>query len=167
MSPLWPEVIMLAVRRRANTASLFLERAIATFPIVCVACFPRGCALRSPLYHCAEFFLASMVFTRADLPICSNDKRSVAAIVSSHLNGRRIHHCHSHSVWSRACANNLLAGHNGCDFRGSVFHSVIVSETGSSSLNRPSCTAASAAIPQKLFVPLKIGHRLFPKPPFA
>ena len=45
-----------------------------------------------------------------------------------------------------------------CDLRGSLFHSVIVSETGSSSLNSPSWTAASAAIPQKLFVPLKIGH---------
>src|SRR4029434_4585746 len=54
-----------------------------------------------------------------------------------------------------------------CVFRGSLFHSVIVSDTGSSSLNNPSCTAASAAIPQKLLVPLKIGHRLFADPPFA
>src|ERR1700745_4176240 len=54
-----------------------------------------------------------------------------------------------------------------CDFRGSFFHSVIVSDTGPSSLNRPCCRAASAAIPQKLFVPLKIGHRLLADPAFA
>src|SRR5207249_11613518 len=35
---------------------------------------------------------------------------------------------------------------------------LIVSETRSSSLNNPSCTAASVAIPQKLFVPLNIGQ---------
>jgi hypothetical protein len=44
---------------------------------------------------------------------------------------------------------------------------VIVSETGSSSLNSPSFTAARAAIPQKLFVPLKIGHLSRADPPLA
>src|SRR6266403_3603463 len=53
------------------------------------------------------------------------------------------------------------------DLRGSLFHSVMVSETGSSSLSSPSCTAASAAIPQKLFVPLKIGHLPRADPPLA
>jgi hypothetical protein len=53
------------------------------------------------------------------------------------------------------------------DLRGSFFHSVIVFDTGSSNLNSPSCAAANAAIPQKLFVPLKIGHLLFGDPPFA
>jgi hypothetical protein len=53
------------------------------------------------------------------------------------------------------------------DLRGSFFHSVIVSETRSSSLNNPSCTPASAAIPQKLFVPLKIGHLPRADPPLA
>src|SRR4051812_14166945 len=46
------------------------------------------------------------------------------------------------------------------DFRGSVFHSGIVAETRSSSLKSPSCTPHNAAIPQKLFVPLKIGQRV-------
>jgi len=53
------------------------------------------------------------------------------------------------------------------DLRASLFHSVIVSETGSSILNKPSRTAASAAIPQKLFVPLKIGHLPRADPPLA
>src|SRR5207302_266560 len=54
-----------------------------------------------------------------------------------------------------------------CDLRGSLFHSVIVSETGSSSLNKPSRVAASAATPQKLLVPLKIGHLSRADPPLA
>jgi hypothetical protein len=54
-----------------------------------------------------------------------------------------------------------------CDLRGLLFHSVIVSETGSSSLNNPSRAAASAAIPQKLFVPLKMGHFPRAEPPLA
>ena len=54
-----------------------------------------------------------------------------------------------------------------CDLRESLFHSAIMSETGSSSLKNPSRTAASAAIPQKLFVPLKIGHLPVAEPPLA
>src|SRR5204863_4339651 len=65
------------------------------------------------------------------------------------------------SVWLSNCRIVIL------DLRGSFFHSVIVSETTSSSLNTPSCTAASAATPQKLIVPLKIGHLPLPEPPFA
>jgi hypothetical protein len=45
------------------------------------------------------------------------------------------------------------------DFLGSVFHSVIVAETGSSNRNRLSRTPHKAARPQKLFVPLKTGQR--------
>src|SRR5580765_5619138 len=65
------------------------------------------------------------------------------------------------SVWLSNCRIVIR------DLRGSFFHSVIVSETRSSSLNSPSCAAASAAIPQKLFVPLKIGHLPLADPPFA
>src|SRR5947199_400233 len=63
------------------------------------------------------------------------------------------------SVWLSNCPMVI------CDLRGSLFHSVIVSETGSSSLNKPSRVAASAATPQKLLVPLKIGHPSRADPP--
>src|SRR5436305_15334748 len=65
------------------------------------------------------------------------------------------------SVWLTNCRMVI------CDLRGSLFHSVLVSETGSSSLNKPSGIAASAATPQKLFVLLKIGHLPRDDPPLA